>query len=147
MNLSPAWPCIFSKTRAVCQVIWRRDGVLLSESATSGGDATGASVDVFGTLYLVGLTAGDTGNYTCYVNGNRTQEVLLTVRKSSMLASKVYVRHLYYLYYMIALYAVMFGARIYYAFLGRRRFLNISDDDVLGPKIPTPYLGKRIRIR
>lgn len=118
----------------------------MSESTTSG-DVTGASLDMFGTLYLVGLTVGDTGNYTCYINGNRTQEVLLTVRKSSMLSSKVYVRHLYYLYYVIALYAVMFGARIYYAFLDRSRFLNISDDDVLGPKIPTPYLGKIIRIR
>lgn len=124
---------------------WRRDGLLLTDSNTN--DVSGPSLDMFGTLYLIGLAISDSGNYTCFINGNRTQEILVAVRKSSVLASKAYVRHLYYLYYVFTVYFVIFCARIYHAFLSRRRFLKITDSDVLTPEIPTVYLGKKIRIR
>lgn len=99
---------------------------------------------------MVGLTVDDSGNYTCYVNGNRTQEVLLAVQKSSMLASTAYRRHLYYLCYAFALYSVVFTARIYYAYLNRGGYVQIAERDVLAQlsaEIPAVYLGKKIRIR
>ncbi|CAH1737173.1 unnamed protein product [Aphis gossypii] len=129
------------------KVTWRKDGLLLTETESTADDTSGALLDTFGTLYLVRLTDNDSGNYTCFVDGNRTQEVLLVVRKSSLLSSKAYARHLYYLYYIFAMYFVVFGARIYYAFLNRRYFLKITDSDVLKPEIPIVYLGRKIRIR
>uniref|UniRef100_A0A2S2P1Z9 Ig-like domain-containing protein n=1 Tax=Schizaphis graminum TaxID=13262 RepID=A0A2S2P1Z9_SCHGA len=129
------------------KVTWRKDGLLLTETESTADDTSGALVDTFGTLYLVRLTSDDSGNYTCFVDGNRTQEVLLAVQKSSLLSSKAYARHLYYLYYIFAIYFVVFGARIYYAFLNRRDFLKITDNDVLKPEIPIVYLGRKIRIR
>lgn len=122
---------------------WRKDGLLLTDS----DDSSGMELDTFGTLYLIELTVRNSGNYTCYIDGNRTQEVLVSVRKSSVLGSTTYIRHLYYLYYVLALYFVIFGARIFYAFLNRDDFIKITDDDVLIPEMPTPYLGQKIRIR
>lgn len=134
-----------SSIRLILQVTWRRDGLLLSDSNTD--ETSAVSLDTFGTLYMVGLTSRDSGNYTCYVNSNRTQEVILVVRKSSLTKSQTYTRHLYYLYYVFTLYFVLFSARIYYAFLDRRNFLKITENDVLDSEIPTVYLGKQIRIR
>lgn len=128
---------------------WRRDGLLLTESDAydDDDDVSGAVLDAFGTLYLVALVADDAGNYTCFVNGNRTQEVLVAVRKSSVLGSDAYARHLCYVYYVCALYLVVFGARVFYAYLHRGGFTAVTDDDVLEPEAPAVYLGKRIRIR
>lgn len=128
---------------------WRKDGLLLTDSNTNDNDdvRSGAELDSFGTLYLVELSIGDSGNYTCYIDGNRIQEVLVAIRKSSVFESKAYVRHLYYLYYVLALYFVVFSARIFYAFLNRHNFVKITEEEVLRPEIPTPYLGKKIRIR
>lgn len=126
---------------------WRKDGLLLTDSDDDDDKSSGVELDTFGTLYLVELTVSNSGNYTCYINGNRTQEVLVVVRKSSVLGSAAYIRHLYYLYYVLALYFVIFGARIFYAYLNRHDFVKITDDDVLVPEMPTPYLGKNVRIR
>lgn len=122
---------------------WRKDGLLLTEFDADGGP----SVDAFGTLYLFELTVGDSGNYTCYIDGNRTQEVLVAVRKSSVVGSEAYGRHLYYLYYAFAVYLVVFCARLYHGFLNRRGFSKIADTEVLTPEVPAVYLGQRIRIR
>lgn len=110
-------------------------------------NVSGVMLDAFGTLYLVGVTVAETGNYTCYIDGNRTQEVLVAVRKSSLFASQVFVRHLYYLYYVFTLYFVVFSARVYYAFLKRHTFLKITENDVIESEIPSAYLGRKIQIR
>lgn len=125
-------------------MIWRRDGLLLTDTNTD--DVSGVLLDAFGTLYLVGVTVAESGNYTCYIDGNRTQEVLVAIRKSSLFASQGFTRHLGYLFYVFALYFIIFGARLYHAFLNRHTFLKITEDDVLESEIPTAYLGKQIRI-
>lgn len=129
------------------QVTWRKDGLLLLAESDDTDDVSGPSVDVFGTLYLTGLTISDSGNYTCYIDGNRTQEVLLVVRKWSALASDAYTRHLYYLYYVFAVYAVILCVGLYHGFLNRHRFATLTDADILTPEIPIVYLGKKIRVR
>jgi len=129
------------------QVTWRKDGLMLTETDSTADNTSGALLDTFGTLYLIRLTSDDSGNYTCYIDGNRTQEVLLSISKSSLITSKAYARHLNYLYCVFAMYFVIFSARLYYSFLNRRNFLKITDSDVLKSEIPTVYLGKKIRIR
>lgn len=128
---------------------WRRDGLLLTESDVDV--LSGVLLDKFGTLSLVQVTAGDSGNYTCYVDGRRMQEVLVSVRKSSVLGSSEFVRHLCYLFFVFGLNFVVFVVRIYYALLDRHAFVKITEEDVLmqanADEIPIAYLGKRIRVR
>jgi len=145
--LTIGFPSYFNSLLIIlCQVTWRKDGLMLSVTESTADDTSGAFLDTFGTLYLIRLTGDDSGNYTCYVEGNRTQEILLSVSKSSLLKSKTYARHLNYLFCVFAIYFVVFGARLYYAFLNRSNFLKITDNDVLKPEIPTVYLGRKIRI-
>jgi hypothetical protein len=131
----------------VVQVTWRRDGLLLTESDMDV--VSGVLLDKFGTLSLVQVTAGDSGNYTCYVDGHRMQEVMVAVRKSSVLGSEEFVRHTGYLFFVFGLNFVVFVVRIYYALLDRHAFVEITEDDVLkeADEIPIAYLGKTIRVR
>ncbi|KAL3265387.1 hypothetical protein HHI36_009593 [Cryptolaemus montrouzieri] len=89
------------------KVVWKKNGKELR-----GGGAVKAEkpneeprifVDTFGTLQLVGVKSSEEGNYTCTVDDIKMQQVIVFVTKESKLLTKLFLRHLLYLGFVISL--------------------------------------------
>lgn len=71
-------------------VIWRRNGKELERGATTLNDNNEPHVlvDTFNTLYLIDVTGGDEGNYSCQVNDIRMQQIRVYVVSKMKLLTK-----------------------------------------------------------
>lgn len=77
-------------------VIWKRNGRVLnageSVEPSNLDEEPHITVDTFNTLYLIGVTSAEEGNYTCEVDKIRMQQVkVFIVSKSRLLTLGEYL--------------------------------------------------------
>ncbi|XP_030765080.1 uncharacterized protein LOC115889268 isoform X2 [Sitophilus oryzae] len=81
-------------------VVWKRNGMTLKRGDNSNPHVM---VDTFNSLYLVDVTPFDKGNYSCYVDDIRMQQIIVFVFSKTKLLTKELVRYLIYLGYILFL--------------------------------------------
>lgn len=79
-------------------------------------------VDSLNTLYLYGVTKDEEGNYTCYVDKVRMQQVRVFVVSKSKLLTQAFVRHMMYLAFVLSLTLSCYCAGLVITWTRRRKF-------------------------
>ncbi|XP_023289486.1 uncharacterized protein LOC111674235 [Orussus abietinus] len=89
------------------QVIWKKDGLVLHKgigrSFREKDSEPSVLVDTFATLYLIGVSNAEEGNYTCYVETINMMEVKIIVVSKSLLLTQAFLRHMGYLGFIFLL--------------------------------------------
>ncbi|XP_024939922.1 uncharacterized protein LOC107266555 isoform X1 [Cephus cinctus] len=88
-------------------VVWRKDALLLKkgmgQSFRKKDPDPRVLVDTFATLYLVGVSHAEEGNYTCYVDNVNMMQVKVIVVSKSRLLTQAFLRHMGYLGFIFLL--------------------------------------------
>ncbi|CAG9768648.1 unnamed protein product [Ceutorhynchus assimilis] len=82
------------------KVAWKKNGRALPRGDNSNPHVI---VDTFNTLYLVEVTQVDAGNYTCYVDDIRMQQIVIFVYSKTKLLTNEMVRYFMYLGFVLFL--------------------------------------------
>lgn len=65
-------------------MVWKKNGKTITDTAKNPR----VEVDIFGTLFLNGISLKETGNYSCYVNGVYMQDVYIQIIDKSIFHEK-----------------------------------------------------------
>ncbi|XP_068993213.1 uncharacterized protein [Neodiprion pinetum] len=86
-------------------VVWKKDNIGLKkgtgQSVRSKDPEPRVLVDTYGTLYLLGVTQAEAGNYTCYVDKVNMLKVKVIVVSRSLILSRAFLRHVGYLGFIL----------------------------------------------
>ncbi|XP_044748732.1 uncharacterized protein LOC123309604 [Coccinella septempunctata] len=89
------------------EIIWKRNGKVLKRGEPLKPEKKDEEprilVDTFSTLYLVEVKATEQGNYTCIVDGIQMQQVMVFIASKSKILTKLFLRHLMYLGFVLSL--------------------------------------------
>ncbi|XP_014241132.1 uncharacterized protein LOC106661905 isoform X2 [Cimex lectularius] len=85
------------------EVVWRRDGLTMFKNSDQGH----VSIDAFSNLCIVSANKQDEGNYTCYIDNKKIQEIIIYITVRSKLTQEAFVRHMQYLGF-IFLFSIIF---------------------------------------
>ncbi|XP_045479421.1 uncharacterized protein LOC123684279 [Harmonia axyridis] len=89
------------------EIIWKKNGKLLKKGMSVKPEKPNEEprilVDTFSTLYLVEVKHTEEGNYTCLVDGIQMQQVIVFVVSKSKILTKLFLRHLAYLGFVLSL--------------------------------------------
>lgn len=82
------------------KVVWKKNGRVLKRGDNSDSHVI---VDTFNTLYLVEVTRAAAGNYTCYVDDIRMQQIVIFVYSKSKILTNELLRYFVYLGFILFL--------------------------------------------
>ncbi|XP_028982583.1 uncharacterized protein LOC114841685 [Diachasma alloeum] len=110
------------------QIVWRKDSTVLKKgtgrSFRKKDKEARVMVDTFSTLYLIGVSSHEEGNYTCYVDDVRMMQVKIRVVSKSRLLTQAFFRHMGYLGFIFLLASFCYCAGLVIACRKKNRFVT-----------------------
>ncbi|XP_063986437.1 uncharacterized protein LOC135167304 [Diachasmimorpha longicaudata] len=116
------------------QIVWRKDSIVLKKgtgrSFRKKDKEARVMVDTFSTLYLIGVSSHEEGNYTCYVDDVRMMQVKIRVVSKSRLLTQAFFRHMGYLGFIFLLTSFCYCGGLIIACRKKNRFTTkVSIDE------------------
>ncbi|XP_020710929.3 uncharacterized protein LOC105690755 [Athalia rosae] len=112
------------------EVVWKKDKVTLKKgtghSFRRKDPEPRVLVDTFATLYLLGVTEAEAGNYTCYVDKVNMLKVKVIVVSRSRLLTRAFLRHVGYLGFILLMSSFCYCAGLVIVCRQRNKF-TITD--------------------
>ncbi|XP_066258544.1 uncharacterized protein [Euwallacea similis] len=113
------------------KVVWRRNGKPLKRGDNSFPDVM---VDTFDTLYLIKVTSDTAGNYSCYVDDIKMEQIIIYVYTKSKFLTKELLRYLIYLGFILFLSSFCYCAGLVITWRKRHLFKTYSELKEEDPK-------------
>ncbi|KAF6199687.1 hypothetical protein GE061_005985 [Apolygus lucorum] len=115
-------------------VVWRKDGIQIEKHTFTENDMEEhILVDTFSNLYITYAREEESGNYTCYVNGAKIQEVIVIVNAEAVIKHAAFIRHIHYLGFMLMFGVIFYVAGVIVAWTQRHTFKQIDFEKLKDP--------------